>query len=156
VNREGYNEGTHLFTSEKEYSSWGIDGCHARLYTRGTINRGKREYEIQCPAECVCKQRRLALQGIGEGETKTEEKENERGECVRPMISPPSLRPMPSLAGSSFWTERTRVSPMRCVDEIPYSRIVEIGGRFPSVLLLAIVQPLYQVLHSSLSLSRSP
>ena len=46
-NRREYNEGTHLFTSEKEYLSWGIGRHCARLYRYGMVNRGKHEYEMQ-------------------------------------------------------------------------------------------------------------
>ena len=45
-NRRKYNEGTHLFTSEKEYLSWEIGRCCARLYRYGMVNRGKCEYEM--------------------------------------------------------------------------------------------------------------
>ena len=46
-NRREYNEGTHLFTSEKEYLSWGIGRWRARLYRYGMVNRGKCEYEMR-------------------------------------------------------------------------------------------------------------
>jgi hypothetical protein len=46
-NRREYNEGTHLFTSEKEYLSWGIGRRRARLYRYGMVNRGKCEYEMR-------------------------------------------------------------------------------------------------------------
>jgi len=87
---------------------------------------------------------------------KREKGKREEWVCVHPMISPPFLGPMPTLASPSLRSEHIRVCSMELVDKSTYLGVVKVDTWLPGIFFVTIVQPLDQILHSSFGLPHLP